>query len=152
LAKTVIEKLTDAITAGVSLRDNAVVGDQPGEYSKEYVDSLTATIELTKGVAGNENAEQKQQETALSEIGTAIKFFKGSVIKPAEKTPETPNAVSLKGVVLRGTESEKKGNHTIFAYGRTVTFRDGRADVSEELASKLIADGYAKEGKPEAGE
>lgn len=152
MAKTVLEKLADAISAAVKLRGSAVIGNQEGQFSKEHADSLTASIELVQGVSGNENAEQQQLEKALSDIEAAIKFFKGSVVKPAPTQPEVAQSVSLKGVVLKGTDSEKKGTHTIFAYGGAVTFKDGKVDVAADLADKLISDGYAEEVKPEAGE
>jgi len=64
-------------------------------------------------------------------------------------TVETSANVSL---VLKGVDSQKNGIHTIYAYGGAVTFKDGHAEVNADIAAKLVADGYAEEGKPEAGE
>ncbi|MDB5053281.1 MAG: hypothetical protein JWM44_1331 [Bacilli bacterium] len=152
MAKTVLEKLQAAIETAATLREGAVVGDQEGQYSQENVNSLSSSIELAHGSATNENAEQPQLESALEAIGAAIKMFKGSIMKDPDKPANNPVAISLKGVVLNGTDSEKKGTHTIFAYGGAVAFNDGKANVNEDLAKKLISDGYAEEGKPEAGE
>jgi signal recognition particle subunit SEC65 len=152
LAKTALEKLQAAIVAADAARLGVEIGNQEGQYPQENVGSLSSSIDAAQVVTQIENPTDEQLEEAVKVLGAAIKSFKGSLIKLEEKQPEVTHSVSLKGVVLKGTDSEKKGMHTIFAYGGAVTFREGIADVNVDLADKLISDGYAEEGKAKAGE
>jgi hypothetical protein len=147
LTKTALEKLIDAIAKAAALKDASVIGDQEGQFAQESVDTLSSAIERAQEVVDADNLQAA--ETEIKTLNAAVKEFEASLINSLES--DSPK-VSLKGVVLKGTDSEKKGVHTLFAYGGTVVFHDGEANVSDELAGKLIADGYAAEGKTEAGE
>ncbi|MEK8215508.1 hypothetical protein [Paenibacillus sp. FSL L8-0463] len=50
--------------------------------------------------------------------------------------------ITLKGVVLKGTDSQKIGPHTLFIGSRIVNFLDGKAEVQNDLAEELENGGY----------
>ncbi|MEK3699350.1 hypothetical protein NYE33_20470 [Paenibacillus sp. FSL R10-2199] len=64
----------------------------------------------------------------------------------ASGTPEQNDSqievFNLKGVTLKGTDSQKTGPHTLFIGSKIVNFVDGKADVQEGIAEELENGGY----------
>jgi len=141
VAKSVKEKLSDFLKKAIELRDGAVVGDQEGQYPQAAVDALNFGIEFVTPVSEEEDATDEAVNEAIGVIMDAIKSFKASVIKP--EPPKEPEKVSIKGVVLKGW-GNRKGTHSIHLKNRIISFVDGKANVSVELADELKKAGYVE--------
>lgn len=142
MAKTVKEKLQAALESAVDLIEKAEIGDQQGQYPQESVDALKTGIDFAKDVYESEEVDEDAQKSALDAIGDAFKAFKATVIKPEK--PKEPEKATLKGVVLKGDGSQKKGTHSLFIGKRIVTFVDGKAELPADLADEVIKAGYAE--------
>jgi hypothetical protein len=145
MAKTNVEKLGRLLAAAATLKNEAVVGDQEGNFAQESVDQLSAEIESAQNVAVSEGVTEEQAGDVISQLSEVVKVFKASAIKPPEPTKTEPEKVTLKGVVLKGEDSQKEGNHTVFIGRTIIAFQNGKAEVSKEVAAQLIDQGIADE-------
>ena len=75
--KTELEEIIITAKAKVN---NAVVGEKPGNYPQEAVDTLIAVIEEGNRVLKDENATKEEVENIIGALITAIKVFEDSII------------------------------------------------------------------------
>ncbi|GGF72933.1 hypothetical protein GCM10010912_17670 [Paenibacillus albidus] len=88
---------------------------------------------------GDEQTEEvKSGEAAAPDENNGDSDTSGKSEQNEVQTAE----ITLKGVVLKGTDSQKIGPHTLFIGSRIVNFLDGKAEVQEDLAEELENGGY----------
>jgi hypothetical protein len=162
MAKTMAEKLISVLESAVTLRNDAAAGNQKDQFAQETIDALSAAIEEAHKVSVSENVDDEQLESALKLVSEAIKAFKSEAKrlsdeaeaaeakedadkKAAEESEKNAaKKISLKGVVLKGSHPQKKGNHSVHLGATIVTFINGEANVSEATAKELKKTGYVE--------
>lgn len=90
---------------------NAVIGDRPGNYSKESVECLTdAMKELQDMVNSTEEISDEQYHEAIDRLNVKIKEFTDSVVKAAdvENIQDLLNAQKQYVEAIKNAESEYK--------------------------------------------
>ncbi|MEC0241986.1 hypothetical protein P4H66_19470 [Paenibacillus dokdonensis] len=145
MAKTKHEKLIEAITAALLLREEAVVGEDEGQYTQGVIDELSIAIELAKEVADMPDSEPTVYEDGTTVLLKSINVFKAAQIKSQNKDqPPQPESqkLTLKGVVLKGWPEGQKGIHTLHLKERIITFIDGEAELPEQMVENLQKAGY----------
>ncbi|QUL57565.1 hypothetical protein KDC22_14440 [Paenibacillus tritici] len=94
---------------------------------------------------------KKKEETAGEGQSEGVKPGEGSMpeIKDddegsgaPEKNDSQKEVINFRGVVLKGTDSQKIGPHTLFIGSKIVNFVDGKADVQDDIAAELEDMGY----------
>lgn len=76
--------LNEQITIAENLKDNAEVGNKPGQYPQEALNQLYAAIYSATEVRDRYSATQDEVTSAANAIKSAIDVFKNSVIKKPE--------------------------------------------------------------------
>lgn len=127
--------LIAVLEAANSICSAATTGENPGEYSQDSLDSLTAAIGAATFVCEDESAEQAAIDTAAQTLQEAVTTFQAAVI------PEPPVSHG-KTVTLKGTPPQMKGNHTLHFKNSIISFKDGQATVSEAVAEELQQAGH----------
>ncbi|MDU5946296.1 MAG: hypothetical protein E6Z15_04385 [Paenibacillus macerans] len=152
-AKSKYEKLLEGLEAAQKIRDEAVIGEEAGQFTQEALDVLDKEISASKEIADVTDSEPSTYDEALTALVSAVKTFNESVIqqpkvqgdnekeKDNEKEP-SPSKIELKGVVLKGWQEGREGAHSIHLKNRIVGFVNGKADVTPELAGELKKAGY----------
>lgn len=95
---------------------------------------------------------KKKEEATVEGQSEEAKIGEGSAPEIKDDGPEGSGApeqndsqkevVNLRGVVLKGTDSQKTGPHTLFIGSKIVNFVDGKANVQDEIADELENAGY----------
>lgn len=122
------------------------------EVSEEALDLVIESPEIPKEEVAIEAAVEGagENEVTLSD-GEAVETSTQSAdvqleldVNAAIEIPEPPIAktITLKGVVLKGTDPQLKGSHTIHLGSRIVSFHNGKADVTAEIEQALRNSGY----------
>ncbi|WP_274362749.1 hypothetical protein [Paenibacillus thermotolerans] len=141
MAKSVKEKLASMLDVALELAEEAVIGDQEGQYPQEAADAFKTGLDFAGPVAQSEDATDEQRSEALNVLSDAVKAFKASAVKPAKETA----TVAVKGVELKDWPEGQEGNHSVFLKGgRIVSFKNGKADVPSELADELEKAGFVE--------
>ncbi len=136
MAKSKLDKFKDVVAEAAAFLSAVVVGDEAGQYAQEDVDAFNAVFESAKQLSEDESLEPSRYDEEFGTLATALSDLQLKVIVNA-----TPSAVI---VTLRGTPSQLKGSHTIHFKQHIVTFIDGKADLSKELAEELTTAGYVE--------
>ena len=72
--------LEAAITAALELLEDAVVGEDIGEYPQDAYDTFESAIEAALGVVDNAGATQNDVNTAVATLVLAVSTFEAAVI------------------------------------------------------------------------
>lgn len=132
-----IKKLTTAIESARALIAIVVVGDHPTNYPQEAVDNFYTAIDEAEKVTSEESPEAKVIDDAQVMLQTAEETFRSTEVPlPEEKRTKT--------VQLIGTDSQRTGFHSLHHGNIIINFKNGEAELPQELADKLIEDGYAE--------
>ncbi|MEC0136131.1 hypothetical protein P4H94_04415 [Paenibacillus macerans] len=152
MAKSKLEKLTDAIEAAKKISGEAVAGDEPGQFAQESLDAFNQAIAAAQEIADVTDSEPATYEEALVALTASVKLFNESVVndqtkdqngsEPEKGQESTPQKLELKGVVLKGWQDGREGTHSIHLKKRIVSFVNGKANVTPELAEELQKAGY----------
>ncbi|ANY70416.1 hypothetical protein BBD42_30900 [Paenibacillus sp. BIHB 4019] len=137
MSEAKLKKLREATVSATALLGAAVIGEQLGNHSQEAVKIFNAAIESSVSVLEDDAASAKDIDTSLAALKVAGEAFEDA------KTSEP--AISMTKVVqLIGTDSQRTGFHSLHFSSLVINFKDGAAELSNELADKLIAEGYAE--------
>ncbi|WP_138756480.1 hypothetical protein [Paenibacillus sinopodophylli] len=138
MSTTKLKKLTMAIESARVFISNVVIGDQPTNYPQEAVDIFLTAVEEAEKVASIEGSEGQDLDAAIVLLQRAEEILR------AAENPVPDDEVLTKVVQLIGTDSERKGAHSIHFGKVIINFKDGQAELSKELADELIDAGYAE--------
>ncbi|WP_407270888.1 glycosyl hydrolase family 95 catalytic domain-containing protein [Radiobacillus sp. PE A8.2] len=116
------EQLEDALDTATDLVDQAVIGEEPGQYPQEAVDTLEAAITAAEAVLAEEATDQAAIDAAVKALEQAIEQFENEVIPASDLT----------GIIIN---LEKK----LLEIGETAQFEvmaeysnDSQLDVTDE--------------------
>ncbi|WP_138755798.1 hypothetical protein [Paenibacillus sinopodophylli] len=132
-----LKKLSASIESARALVAIVVIGNEPTNYSQEAVDNFYTAIEEAEKITAEESPEGKSVEDAQIMLQTAEETFRSTEVP-------LPEEQKTKIVQLIGTDSERTGSHSLHHGKIIINFKDGAAELSPELADKLIEDGYAE--------
>ncbi|OPA77462.1 hypothetical protein BVG16_13485 [Paenibacillus selenitireducens] len=138
MAKSKKEKAMTLIETAISFRDAAVIGTEAGNFSKDAVDLLNTEIETAQKFIEDESTDDGQLDTLLTSLNGALKVFQASEIPPSTDEPQ----VNTRIVTLKGSESERKGVHSLHLGKQIITFIDGKAELTDAIALELENAGY----------
>ncbi|MDR0269635.1 hypothetical protein [Paenibacillus sp.] len=152
MAKSKLDKLLEAIEAAEKIKNEMVIGEDPGQSKKESFDKFVDAIETAGAVAAVTDNEPAVFDEALNNLIAAVKGFKESANQDTESEDKEQHhetvvesempSLELKEVILKGWVDGKKGTHSIHLKNRIVSFVDGRSELSPELAEELQKAGY----------
>lgn len=150
MAKSKFDKLLEAIGAAEKIKNESMIGEETGQYTKEAFDRFSAAIEAADEVAVVKDSEPAVYDEALAGLIANVKAFKDSANRGDKSNEQEHHQdeaadnqnLELKGVILKGWHEGRKGTHSIHLKNRIVTFVDGRSDVTPELAEDLQKAGY----------
>ena len=86
--------LNQAITDAKKLYDEAVVGDQPGQYPESAKTALDTAIKAAEAIAGNDEVDQTAVSNATIALNEAVETFKKAVV-PDEVDDGAPKLEAL---------------------------------------------------------
>jgi len=144
MSKSKLDKLKEFIGTVRNLLTETVVGEAPGQSSQESVERLNEAL-VAAEAASLEKLEPPAYDEALTALIGAKEAFEKNVIPDQSKPPENkqPSNVEAKEEVrLLGWETGKEGRHSLHLKNRIVSFVDGVATITSELADELRKRGY----------
>ena len=110
------EKLNAAIDEATKLTEEAVIGNEEGNYKLEDKEVLLAAIEEAKNVLASNDASQTVVDKAVTTLEEAIKTFKSKVIvkdNASVENNENINSNKNENNNLNGNNNSNKGNETV---------------------------------------
>ncbi|WP_314589314.1 GH116 family glycosyl hydrolase [Paenibacillus terrigena] len=147
--ETVIDGTTHAITIGEvnkavlsalitdaqSLHDQAVEGNQSGQYPMGSKAILQTSIDQAKVVAVNPSATQQQVEQAVTDLNEAVSKFKASVNPSVFGDLNGDRKVSIGDLAIVASYYGKTSDDANWStYKRADMNRDGRIDINDLAA------------------
>ncbi len=79
-----VSALSDKITAAITLVNNAVAGEEVGQYPQTEIDKLNALIVEAQAMANNPDAYQYQVDAMLEKLTVGVQTFESSAVSKAE--------------------------------------------------------------------
>ncbi len=79
-----VTELSDKITAALALVNNAVAGEEIGQYPQSEIDKLSALIVEAQAMANNPDAYQYQVNAMLEKLTVGVQVFESSIVSKSE--------------------------------------------------------------------
>lgn len=105
--------LATSITTAKQIRDNAPVGDGPGQYKQQVITDFSAAIAIAQAVYNNAQATTDGIKDAIAALNAAITYFKDKINNPLPFA-ETFDDLNANGwTIYGGTWSASSGAYKV---------------------------------------